>query len=399
VILHRDEGPDARLDVVDGQQRLLTLQMILCALKAGRDHAAMIPEVVDTGESATVENNPVRLVWSALKRRIGSWREDRNARVKQYILDQCQLVRVVTNDLDEAFRVFDSQNFRGKTLAPHDLLKAHHLREMQKRSETEPMMDAMVKNWEAVSDGDLGQLFSTFLYRIFRWTRGKAVTDFTARDIGVFKGISSSEIKAPSARYHMVAQAAVPLLNTWPSGIPSSGVRDALHTRFQLDAPVPAGRGFFEMVSFMLSELAELRHSAFKEFQEFSFYHPIVSKDDQDIFVGNPSRSRYRYVSELYVAASLYFTNKFGTEEFEEARKRLFAWAFTPRVRFLRVQFRTIDRLAQGLDDDAPSAFQLFRNASSGLVVHDLPSSSKQYNGKADHEANLSEILRTLEAR
>ncbi|VTM47205.1 Uncharacterised protein [Klebsiella pneumoniae] len=32
------------------------------------------------------------------------------------------------------FRVFDSQNYRGKPLAPHDLLKAHHLREMHDES-------------------------------------------------------------------------------------------------------------------------------------------------------------------------------------------------------------------------------------------------------------------------
>ena len=42
----------------------------------------------------------------------------------------------MTDDVDEAFRVFDSQNYRGKALAPHDLLKAHHLREM--REETPP---------------------------------------------------------------------------------------------------------------------------------------------------------------------------------------------------------------------------------------------------------------------
>jgi hypothetical protein len=240
-------------------------------------------------------------------------------------------------------------------------------------------------------------LFSTFLYRIAQWTRGEAAAAFTARDIGMFKGIASADIKAPSARYHLAAQAAVPLLTAWASGVPQSDVRDVGRTRFQLDAPVPVGRGFFEMVSFMLLELVELRRSAFEGWEEFASYSPIVSGEDRDIFAEKPSRSRYRYVSELYVAALLYFTNKFGDEELETARERLFAWAFTPRVGFLRVQFRTIDKLAQGVD--APSAFSLLRNATSGRAVHDLPSSSEQYNGKPDHEAKLSHTLKTLGTR
>lgn len=386
VILHQEKADDSPLNVVDGQQRLLTLKMILAILDGA-----------DGGKLTAVTNNPVAIVWNALSHRIGTWPDDRQKGIRKYIVAQCQFVRVVTNDVDEAFRVFDSQNYRGKPLAPHDLLKAHHLREMRKRKEPEPMMAAVVENWEAVSDRDLDRLFSTFLYRIFRWTRGEAAPAFTARDIGMFKGIASADIKAPSARYHLAAQAAVPLLTAWASGMPQSDVRDVGRTRFQLDAPVPAGRGFFEMVTFMLHELAELRGGAFEGWEEFASYNPIASVEDRDIFAEKPSRNRYRYVSELYVAALLYFTNKFGDEELEAARQRLFAWAFTPRVGFLRVQFRTIDKLAQGVD--APSVFSLLRNATSGRAVHELPSSSEQYNGKPDHEANLSNTLKTLGAR
>ncbi|HKC79837.1 MAG TPA: DUF262 domain-containing protein [Gemmatimonadaceae bacterium] len=386
VILHQEKAGDSPLNVVDGQQRLLTLKMILAIL----DRA-------DGGKLTEVTNNPIALVWNAMSHRIRTWPDDRQKGIRKYIVAQCQFVRVVTNDVDEAFRVFDSQNYRGKPLAPHDLLKAHHLREMRKRKEPEPMMAAVVENWEAVSDRDLDRLFSTFLYRIARWTRGEAAAAFTARDIGMFKGIASADIKAPSARYHLAAQAAVPLLTAWASGMPQSDVRDVGRTRFQLDAPVPAGRGFFEMVSFMLDELAALRRSAFEGWEEFASYSPNVSGEDRDIFAEKPSRSRYRYVSELYVAALLYFTNKFGDEELEAARRRLFAWAFTPRVGFLRVQFRTIDKLAQGVD--VPSAFSLLRNATSGRAVHELPSSSEQYNGNPDHEASLSHTLKTLGAR
>ncbi|MBO1022868.1 DUF262 domain-containing protein [Methylobacterium sp. SD274] len=386
VILHQNTGDDSPLNVVDGQQRLLTLKMILDILDGA-----------DGARYTKITRNPVAMVWNVLSHRVGTWPHDRKKDIRKYIAVKCQLVRVVTNDVDEAFRVFDSQNYRGKPLAPHDLLKAHHLREMRKRKESEPMMAAVVENWEAVSDRDLDRLFSTFLYRIFRWTRGEAAPAFTARDIGMFKGIAAADINAPSARYHLAAQAAVPLLTAWTSGMPQADERNVGRTRFQLDAPVPAGRGFFEMVSFMLGELADLRRGAFNGWEEFASYNPSVRPEDREIFTEKPSRNRYRYVSELYVAALLYFTNKFGDEDLDAARQRLFAWAFTPRVGFLRVQFKTVDKLAQEVD--GPSAFSLLRNATSGREVHELPASSKQYNDKLDHEANLSRVLKTLGAQ
>lgn len=386
VILHRES--DEVLNIVDGQQRLLTLTMILKILKG-----------VDGTPFTRIPGNPVAAVWSALSQRIEPWRQKEGyiAELATFINDTCQFVQVVTDDPDEAFRVFDSQNYRGKPLAPHDLLKAHHLREM--RGESDAMMAAVVESWEAVLDKDLDRLFSTYLYRIARWTRGESAPAFTARDIGMFKGIGGSGAVAPSVRYHLAAQAAIPLLSAWAPGAGEIDVRDLGRTRFQIDAPSPAGRGFFEMVAFMLKELAALRREAFKGWEDFASYRLEASYEGGELFAEMPSRSRYRYVSELYLASLLYFTNKFGTgEDFDAAKRRLFAWAFTPRVEQLRVQYRTIDKRGQGAEDTA-SAFVVLRNSSSGRAVHELPSSSKQYNNKTDHEADLSAVLKVMGAR
>jgi hypothetical protein len=139
VILHEDGD---RLDVVDGQQRLLTLLMILRRLNG--------PDDFPRGVYA---ENPVARVRNALDRRIDALPENERGRLTPFIRQHCELIRVVTDDADEAFRVFDSQNYRGKPLAPHDLLKAHHLREM--RDETAAMKQAVVEAWESVEDDDL----------------------------------------------------------------------------------------------------------------------------------------------------------------------------------------------------------------------------------------------------
>ncbi len=45
-------------------------------------------------------------------------------------LKNCSMVYVKLVSLEEAFQFFDSQNARGKPLAPYDLLKAYHLRSL-----------------------------------------------------------------------------------------------------------------------------------------------------------------------------------------------------------------------------------------------------------------------------
>ena len=366
VILHERDG---WLDVVDGQQRLLTLRMIFATLQT--DDLFSVDEKNET---------PVIKVWRELQQKLAKLKEDEKEGLLHFIGTKCQLVRVVTDDVDEAFRVFDSQNYRGKPLAPHDLLKAHHLREMQ--SESAVMKAAVVETWESVKDEELDRLFSTFLYRIARWSRGESAPGFAIHDIGMFKGISSKthgSLLLPSERYHLAAQAAMPLLTTGVAPAGQDG-RDMRRSRFQLDAPLIAGRPFFEMVSFMLQELATLE----KENKESSCKF-------------GPSQSRYRYVYELFIAALLYYTNKFGSGDLTEARDKLFAWAYALRVEMTRVQFISTDNRARGKGEAAGSPFELMRNAVTGQPVKRLSVAVNPCD--AEHEKELVTFITRANAQ
>lgn len=362
VILHED---GEHLNVVDGQQRLLTLRMIIAALDP-TNHQISLSGNRDT---------PIALVWMELQKRL-SQLEDKKEFLG-FVRHKCQLVRIVTDDIDEAFRVFDSQNYRGKPLAPHDLLKAHHLREM--RNESAAMKVAVVEAWESVRDEDLDRLFSTFLYRISKWSRGESTLKFAIRDIGMFKGISARPYRSfsPNQQYHLAAQAAMPLLSAWTMSS-EHDARNAGRSRFQLDAPLVAGRAFFEMVTFMLEELKMLEREVI----------------DSDFKKFGPSQSRYRYVYELFIASLLYYTNKFGDEEIDEARNRLFAWAYSLRVELLRVQFVSADNRARGKSDVNKSPFVLLRNAMTSSVIRKLPIASQPYNDK--HEKELLAFIERL---
>ena len=359
VILHERDGTT---DVVDGQQRLLTLRMILALLRPG-----------DTLSLDGVNHTPVVKVWRELARTLARLDSDEKSSLLDFISTRCQVVRVVTDDLDEAFRVFDSQNYRGKPLAPHDLLKAHHLREM--REESTATKVAVVETWESVKDDRLARLFSTFLYRISRWSRGERAPGFEIHDIGMFKGISRKPQGklSPCDRYHLAAQAAVPLLRTW-SNENGPNARDAGRCQFQLDTPLTAGRHFFEMVAFLLKELAELEAHAVNVTGKFG-----------------PTRTRYRYVHDLFVAALLYYTNKFGDEDLNETSDTLFGWAYALRAELIRVQFVSVDNRARGKDKVVGSAFTLLRNATSGRVVRQLSTTPKP--AREDHEKELMTLI------
>ena len=364
VILHEN---GEFFDVVDGQQRLLTLKLIISILSDGEP-------IVGNKELAIAK------AWKELKARLGSLPDKED--LKEFIENRCHLVKVVTDDLGEAFRIFDSQNYRGKPLLPHDLLKAYHLREM--KGESEAMQVAIVDKWESSNDGMLDELFSTYLYRIKQWSRGQGATKgFTVHDINLFKGISTRKPLPPVSRYHFTASALDFSTLSFAGGPQVSDKRNSLRSRFQLDSPVIAGRQFFEMAAFMLDELEMLKSEAYDDNnRKWGF-----TKPGKDWWV----ESRYRYVAQLYVAALFYFTNKFGNERMEEAKSNLFSWSYAPRVKLLRVYIESIDKVARG-DEGAESAFALLRIATSSRDIRH-PSTALPGSARADKDASLLDYL------
>ena len=68
-----------------------------------------------------------------IRNRLIDMNSDKTAFI-EYIKMNCSFVRIVTYIEQEAFQFFDSQNTRGKSLEPHDLLKSYHLRELPYRN-------------------------------------------------------------------------------------------------------------------------------------------------------------------------------------------------------------------------------------------------------------------------
>jgi hypothetical protein len=402
VILYRP-AVDGHYDIVDGQQRLLTLRLLLALLRQEEQ-----PELEAAGELPPDEAPAIVKVYLHLRTAVRvSIPAERRPELASFVEQRCTLVQVVTDDEDEAFRFFDSQNYRGKPLKPHDLLKAHHLRALT--GVREEFRSTVVGEWERVDDDELEHLFSRYLYRIAQWSHGRpARREFTVDDVDLFKGVPASA-QTPAERYHLAAQtsdaSAVGAVAFVPAVRQLLNAGD-LRARFQLDAPVIAGSEFFARVSFLLDDQRNLASM----FEDFLNDDPRVRK----AFGGSASKRitknpRYRYVSELFLAAIFYWTNKFHngeldgvslieqTDEIQHAWNKLFMWAFSLRLQRERVTWQSVNlRAALPLAGESKSGvFEILRDAMSTEVLRHL---FIEPVAEPDHgrDEELAELLREI---
>ena len=121
LILHKTKNDNEQdvYNIVDGQQRIITFSLLLDSLDQKPIDFLKQPVSKNPYNLHNVMNNH-----RALKRRVIKLLVDDKDKknVTEYINEHCELIVVITNDLSEAFQFFDSQNARGKTLYPHDLL-------------------------------------------------------------------------------------------------------------------------------------------------------------------------------------------------------------------------------------------------------------------------------------
>ncbi|WP_460690696.1 DUF262 domain-containing protein [Nesterenkonia suensis] len=319
---------ESHFEVVDGQQRILTLHLLRVLLRGQR---------IATLQSG---DTPISHVYQELLGRVSDLDRSRVERYREFLDAKARVLKIVTDDEDEAFQFFDSQNFRGKSLRPHDLLKAFHLREMTDTSTAEKRV--VVAQWERAEENDLDRLFGTYLARIQWWSRNMPAHAFTADDLELFKGVGRSTLRLPGAEYHRTAQAVLPGLQGWayPDADPTTR-RDLKRAQHQLDAPVAAGKSFFDYVAFMLEEADRLDEELFSDANAVG----LTSEDCSAFRDG----ARFRYCRELYVAAVLYYTNKYSELDLPQVQRYLFRWAYGLRLVYERLSWRTTDNYARGL--------------------------------------------------
>lgn len=235
LILHKN---NKFYDIVDGQQRIITFLLLLHAFSI---HSNL--QKFRLSDSPVTRYNLQQNYYS-LKRQVDNISDIQKKELNDYIMHHCELIVVITYELSEAFQFFDSQNARGKSLYPHDLLKAYHLREMSGFKESE--IESTVCSWESMDQNLLYRLFGDYLYRIKQWLYDRRAYELNDQNLDIFKGITKTQ-NEPYAQFYKRA-------------IDSSNER-----LFLLEAPIVAGKPFFDYSKHYYDVLADIRNKSHYE--------------------------------------------------------------------------------------------------------------------------------------
>lgn len=344
LVLHKSS--DNVYDIVDGQQRILTISLLLKELWNDKHYEGKLTDVRGSVEVFTkrksftddVTKRNLSNNLQTIRHRLA----DIDDKAVDFILSKCKFVVVTLYDISEAFQFFDSQNARGKELVPHDLLKAFHLRDIPKML---PDDLENIETWESYNESDLAALFLV-LFRIKRWINAKDGKFFTSRDVDTFKGLSASSNTLPYQKIFIMAECFTKLYNQDVSRVIDGSHMDYPH---QIDQVIINGRLFFDMISHYMKLYGELADKLRGT--------DIIRLLDS---YGQRKRAGDVYTRALFNAAMLFYYDKFGCEKIDSAEQRIFAWAYSLRLRQHSVQLASIDRYAR---DEADSFFTFLHQA------------------------------------
>lgn len=298
---------NVKFDIVDGQQRIISLILIQIFLNNNFKCELLSTNFTNKISQFNINSN-YRFIkdWFALKN------NDYKNKVQKAFDEILEVVVICVDKQAEAFQLFDSQNTRGKALVPHDLLKAYHLREMKNNPYE---MKYAVTKWEAVGTRKIKALFEIYLFPIENWTKCQKSSTFIVKDIDLYKGIAEDSPYTYAKRVNK----AMPY--------------------FQISEPFIAGNDFFKMVEHYLNLLDDLE-AELNNNSDFSFLKKILN-DPINKSIG------FYYAKNLFYCATLYYYDRFKNFD-EKVIKKLFSWAFMLRVDMINLGFDSINKYAIG---------------------------------------------------
>jgi len=177
IILHKKDNGEHH--IVDGQQRLVTLTLILLQLDPDKEFTL-------AGENFFSENAHKYIAYN-------KWLIDNFLRSKEIeaknLLKYLQFSVLVlsSNNLDLAYTFFTANNSRGKPLSDFDLLKSHHLRFIHLPKQAEHVAgrwDNLIRQSDNQNqDQALARTFEICLFRLRQWMRKRQWNDYEKRKV------------------------------------------------------------------------------------------------------------------------------------------------------------------------------------------------------------------------
>ena len=369
VVLHQHAnkgGHQTKADLVDGQQRTLTLLLIMkSAIDSNRfteQFDSFTPLEIELPDCSETQKN-LSKNYEIIRRYVHS--PEFTSEVLDFLLNHCEVVQVTLHDLSEAFQFFDSQNARGLDLNPHDLLKAFHLREFPDSENL--LKQNVVESWEQQNTKSLEVLFANYLYPIRRWSLGKQAVHFSKSEVNVFKGMKLDSDSYPFQENLRIVHNTVDSYNHHSHRLLDQQV---MVYPFQLNQTLINGRRFFEWVAHYQKMIQPLlnktidsnsqewlyaitsRHhtktgTSIKEIAKrptaFNIFL-VLNTDSPEYAYKGRSRRGDQYVRRMFDALVLCYYDRFGGNDLPRAIEYIFIWAYSLRLEKKSVYLESIEK-------------------------------------------------------
>lgn len=305
----KDKNNTKVLEVVDGQQRLVTLALILRVLFNDSDSGNFLSKSEFTHSES---KKHIKENYDFIK----SWfeaRPDKCNKFKEKLKDTIEFICILAPSLDDAFIFFDSVNAKGMRLEAYDLIKAFHLRALEdysaKSKDSKSSFTAyFAKEFERLAkekDGEnLKILFNDTLTPARQWLRHNS--DKVSYQMDIYNEFCT-EIPQRFKSSPLIAKDSLGILQNFVGGV-----------------------DFFEFLSHF--------HRLYTQLQSVEFYKGLEAIDWASGFIYN------RYI---YIMATLIYLNKFPNGRVDYMLRLIARAVFALRCSEERIYIQTARNFAK----------------------------------------------------
>lgn len=365
MIFHQEEDSKEEINIVDGQQRTITLALIIKILDIKEDNFSKFFQ----NKISILSSNRLIENYNLIKNRLKA-----DEKLLNYILKEVIVTYIKTSSEDEAFVLFDSQNTRGRPLERKDLLKVHHLHHMEKENIELNKREKYAIKWEEIEkveneenkENNLNYIFETLISLPRLAIRGELKKNHI-NSIDVFKEFktksSKSELnkynqpslfkdfyydfKSNEATYQFIDEIKIYFGN-------KLFVEDILTLPFEISQSIIGGERFFWFILKYYKLLKKL-----KEEEAYSRLDSIYG-------TGN------LYLRKIYKSIIFFYIDKFGYYKFDDFVKVLSKLFVLIRLHYPRVYLQTVVEFKWDKQSSLDIYKLIFLNSSSEDVIAEI---------------------------